>query len=84
MHPQIFFGLSMYLPYRFRAQINTAILLRTMSCNKMVKGSIKVVVWSTILLTSGFLSQLLARWYWTYKRSLFSTKQATLNAYIRY
>ena len=31
--------------------------------------------------TSIFIGQLMARWYWVYKRSINATKQATLNTY---
>ena len=31
--------------------------------------------------TSIFIGQLLARWYWVYKRSINATKQSTLNTY---
>ena len=55
-HPYLLFAASMYLPYRFRAQIKTAILLKVLSPNPYVNLSAKFLGWTVILGGMAFLS----------------------------
>jgi hypothetical protein len=83
-HPVVFLGLSLYLPYRYRPQINTALFSLTGSSNIYLNMLVRAPSYLVIYGSSILAGQLLARWYWVYKRSYNATKDATLNSYIFY
>ena len=80
-HPYFFFAASLYLPYRFNAQLNTVLFQLTQSRNPFVNFLVRVPSKVIIYGTSIFIGQVLARLYWVYKRSLNASKQATYNTY---
>lgn len=82
MHPLIFFGISVYLPYRYSETINTVLFTLSRSknlyINMFVRGPAKLVIYGASI----FIGQLMARWYWVYKRSFNATSKAVLNTYL--
>ena len=76
--------MSIYLPYRFDAQLNTVLFQLTKSSNPLVNFLVRVPSKMIIYGTSIFVGQVLARLYWVYKRSFNASKQATLNTYLNY
>ena len=83
-HPHILFCLSVYFPYRYSKQIETAaISLHPISekffVNFAKKGITKFVIYAGCM----FLGQLIAKTYWAYKRSYCATQSATLNVFLR-
>ena len=81
LHPYVLFAGSVYLPYRYSEHINTVILSLTKSSNPYLNKVVKIPAKLMIYGASIFVGQLLARWYWVYKRSFNATKLATLNTY---
>ncbi|TNV72128.1 hypothetical protein FGO68_gene3567 [Halteria grandinella] len=81
LHPFALFGLSLYLPYRYSETINTVLFQLSRSSNPyvnmLVRGAGKVIVYGA----SVMIGQIVARWYWVYKRAFNATKQATFNTY---
>ena len=71
----------MYLPYRYSETINTVLFSLSKSSNPYLNILIRLPGKFLIYGTSILIGQLLARWYWVYKRSFNATKQSTLNAY---
>ena len=55
MHPYVFFGISLYLPYRFDAQLNTVFFSLTRSSNPIVNMLVRVPSKVAIYGTSIFL-----------------------------
>ena len=92
MHSGVLFCLSVYLPYRYSATVNTLAFSLMRGSNLMsllakypILGRIgrlppKVLIYGVSI----FTGQLLARMYWTYKRAFNAAKQATFNTYIYY
>ena len=84
LHPYVLFGLSIYIPYRYQAILNTMLFQLTKSknplINKLVRFPATIVIYSISIATGQFL----ARLYWVYKRSFTASKQATLNTYLQY
>ena len=78
------FGISIYLPYRYNAQVNTVLFSLTKSSNPFLNRLVRLPTKFLVYGTSIFLGQCLARLYWTYKRSYNASRQATLNAYLAY
>ena len=83
-HPAVFFAASIYVPYRFDAQLNTALFQMTKSANPILNFLLRMPAKVLIYGSSILLGQVLARLYWVYKRSFNASKQATLNTYINY
>ena len=83
-HSAVLFGLSVYLPYRYDAQVNTVLFSLTKSSNpilnRLVRLPTKILVYGTSILAG----QVLARLYWTYKRCYNAAGSATLNTYLAY
>jgi hypothetical protein len=82
MHPFAFLGASLYLPYRYSETLNTVLFSLSRSASPFVNLLIRVPAKLLIYGASIFLGQVLARWYWLYKRSFNATKNATLNTYV--
>jgi len=82
IHPFVFFGASVYLPYRYNETINTVLFQLSKSANPYVNFLLRVPAKVLVYGVSIFVGQLLARWYWVYKRSFNATKNATLNTYM--
>ena len=80
----VLFGLSVYLPYRYHAQVNTVLFSMTKSSNPIINRLVRLPTKLLIYGTSIFIGQLLARLYWTYKRCYNATGTATLNTYLAY
>ena len=74
LHPFLFFGLSVYLPYRYSETLNTVLFSLSRSSNPYINMLVRVPGKILIYGTSIFIGQLLARWYWVYKRSFNATK----------
>ena len=81
MHPYLFLGLSVYIPYRYSETINTVLFSLSHSKNPYVNMLVRVPGKLLVYGTSILIGQLFARWYWVYKRSFNATKQSTLNTY---
>ena len=81
MHPYVFFGISVYLPYRYSETINTVLFSLSKSTNPYINMLIRIPGKLLIYGTSILIGQLVARWYWVYKRSFNATKHTTLNTY---
>ena len=82
LHPFIFFGVSVYLPYRYHETLNTVLFQLSRSSNPYINFLIRVPAKFLIYGASILAGQILARWYWVYKRSFNATKNATLNTYV--
>ena len=82
LHPFVFFGASVYLPYRYSETLNTVLFQLSRSSNPYINFLVRVPAKILIYGASIVLGQLLARWYWVYKRSFNATKNATLNTYV--
>ena len=56
----------------------------TKSANPIVNMLVRLPSKFIIYGTSIFVGQLLARWYWVYKRSFNAAKQATANTFVNH
>ena len=83
-HAVLAFGISVYLPYRYNAQVNTVLFSLTKSANPLLNKLVRLPTKLLVYGTSIFAGQCVARLYWTYKRSYNASQQATLNAYLAY
>lgn len=81
LHQYLLFAGSIYLPYRYSETLNTVLFRLSTSKNPIVNLMIRLPAKMLIYGVSIVIGQLLARWYWVYKRSFNATKQATLNTY---
>ena len=75
------FAASLYLPYRYSAIIDTVMFTISKSSNAYVNMLVRVPGKLLVYGASIFIGQLIARWYWIYKRSINATKQSTINTY---
>ena len=67
-HSFLLFGMSVYLPYRYNAQVNTVLFSLTKSSNPIINRLVRIPTKILVYGTSIFLGQVLAQLYWTYKR----------------
>ena len=82
LHPWLLLGVSIYVPYRYQATINTIMfqLVSNPIMSRVARVPIKFLVYGF----SVFMGQLAARFYWVYKRSFCAAKFATLNTYLQW
>jgi len=83
-HQYVFFAISLYMPYRYSASINTALFQMTKSKNPFVNLVVRVPSKFLIYGVSIFAGQFLARLYWFYKKSFNAAKNATFYTYLAY
>ena len=84
MHQYVFFGISVYVPYRYQATLNTLMFQVTRSSNPIINRVARLPLNLLVYGTSIIVGQIAARWYWVYKRGFCAAKHATLNTYLMY
>ena len=84
VHNFVLLGLSIYLPYRYDAQVNTILFSLTKSSNPLLNRLVRIPTKLLVYGTSILAGQVVGRLYWTYKRCYNASSQATFQSYLIY